>query len=102
MDKNEWYEHGIGIKGDSGAGVVDCETSSLCGLVVGETKALLTNGDGYRKALIIDMKDVKNDTVKAAEAVFIFMATEKLPKMNHNCSILFEKNWLETGLKKAV
>jgi len=69
MDKNEWFQHGIGIKGDSGAGVVDCETGLLCGLVVGNTVGLLTSGNRYRKAHIIDMLDVKNDTVKAANEV---------------------------------
>ena len=33
----EWYDHGIGISGDSGAGVVDSASGSLCGLVIGET-----------------------------------------------------------------
>jgi len=52
MGKKEWNEHGIGIKGDSGAGVVDCKTGFVCGLVVGETTGRLTNGNNYRKALI--------------------------------------------------
>jgi len=42
MDKDKWFDHGIGIKGDSGAGVVDCKTGFLCGLVVGDTKGKLT------------------------------------------------------------
>jgi hypothetical protein len=69
MDKEKWFNHGIGIKGDSGAGVVDWETGSLCGLVIGETKGWLTSGHNYRKAIIIDMLDVMKDTVKTAIAV---------------------------------
>ena len=60
----DWYNHGIGIPGDSGAGVVDSASGDLCGLIIGETRRKRGN---YRTAHIIDMKDVLIDTMRAAE-----------------------------------
>ena len=85
MDKDKWFDHGIGIKGDSGAGVVDCKTGFLCGLVVGDTKGKLTSGGRYRKAHIIDMLDVKEDTVRAAKASNINLAFKTAEIIKCDC-----------------
>jgi hypothetical protein len=62
VDKMEWYHRGLGINGDSGTGVVDCETGKVCALVLGQVKSAVSRL--FRRALVIDMLDVKNDTTR--------------------------------------
>ncbi|KAI1735348.1 hypothetical protein F4680DRAFT_435627 [Xylaria scruposa] len=62
--KEEWYENGLGIPGDSGTGVIDCETGRLCGMVIGQIK---NETRRQRTTLIIDIKDVVMDTQKVAK-----------------------------------
>jgi tetratricopeptide (TPR) repeat protein len=64
-DDTDWYENGIGQPGDSGAGVVDCTSGHLCGLLVGQTKNETFN---HRTAHMIDLKDVIIDTIRASKA----------------------------------
>lgn len=64
FDANDWYENGLGQPGDSGAGVVDCASGNICGLIVGQTK----NTFGHMTAHMIDLRDVIADTMRASKA----------------------------------
>jgi hypothetical protein len=64
----EWLRHGLGVNGDSGAGVVDCKTQHVCALVIGSTEHKTGSGITHRTTHIIDMKDVKKDTEKAIQS----------------------------------
>jgi hypothetical protein len=63
----QWLCHGLGVEGDSGAGVVDCKTQHVCALVIGSTEHKTGSGIKHRTTHIIDMKDVKKDTEKAIQ-----------------------------------
>jgi hypothetical protein len=84
----DWINSGIGIPGDSGTGVVDCETGKLCGLVIGQTswKHPVTK-EPHRRALIIDMEDVFRDTIKVAaeEVTMMGIALDKATPPNCSC-----------------
>jgi len=62
VDKMEWYHRGLGINGDSGTGVVDCETGNVCALVLGQVKSVVPGL--FRRVLVIDMVDVRDDTAR--------------------------------------
>jgi hypothetical protein len=66
---NDWEMSGIGRPGDSGAGVVDCDTGDVCGLIIGRLSSIMTNGTTRSKALMIDRLDVTTATLKAAKGV---------------------------------
>jgi ankyrin repeat protein len=75
IDEQTWLKSGIGKKGDSGAAVVDCQTRSLCALVVGETRI----GKLFRSAVVIDIVDVINDArAKAVQANLPFNNVEAI------------------------
>lgn len=76
MEEQTWFNRGIGKKGNSGAAVVDCQTGSLCALVVGETCV----GTMFRSAVVVDMLDAVNDArAKAVETNLPLNNVETIP-----------------------
>lgn len=57
-DEDSWIRGGIGVPGDSGAGVVDCETNALVGQLWGRNKYF---GPGPRIAFFTPIFDVFDD-----------------------------------------
>lgn len=62
-NSEQWNRWGLGIGGDSGAGVVDCATGQVCGLIFGRQMT-----GTAQHVLILDMKDVLEDTKAKARA----------------------------------
>jgi hypothetical protein len=60
--------HGLGVNGDSGAGVVDYKTQHVCALVISSTEHKTGSGVTHRTTHIIDIKDVKKGTGKAIQS----------------------------------
>ena len=57
-DEDAWIRGGIGVQGDSGAAVVDCETNALVGQVWGRNKYY---GPGPRQSFFTPILDVVDD-----------------------------------------
>ncbi|ETS85205.1 hypothetical protein PFICI_03230 [Pestalotiopsis fici W106-1] len=57
-DEDSWIRGGIGVAGDSGAGVVDCDTNALVGQLWGRNKYF---GPGPRVAFFTPIFDVFDD-----------------------------------------
>ena len=57
-DEDAWIRGGIGVQGDSGAAVVDCETNALVGQVWGRNKYY---GPGPRQSFFTPILDVIDD-----------------------------------------
>jgi hypothetical protein len=57
-DEDEWIRGGIGVQGDSGAAVVDCESNALVGQLWGRNKYY---GPGPRFTYFTPMSDIFDD-----------------------------------------
>ena len=78
--KDEWNVGGMGIEGDSGAGVIDMKSNSLCGQIWG------TRGNSQRVAYVTAWNEIVDDIEDKYEQKYGQSLRATLPQLAQNSS----------------